>query len=485
MKLSEIVTLPKQSYHLVAIGVLLLVALTPVLDRSYEAAAAFSVLIFLALLVLLIRYKTVLLFFLAFTIPLSVSAELVPGAQLSLPAELLALLLSFYLVIKIILGFRPQTSFLRHPLTLVIVLDLAWLLVSSVCSEMPLVSFKRFFIRTVFAVGFYYFIWEITKLDLKNAKRIIFLQLGGLALIALYTLQLHARAGFIMVGSQLLARPFYFDHTIYGAALVFYVPFLISELQSQTKRSPKWLSLVFILIVTPAIFFSYSRAAWLSVLLAIILYFVISRKIGGRTVSAGLIILGLIFFLRIDQFKSLLNQTKEVSHTNNVSMHLKSVSNINTDASNKERINRWKCALRMFKDKPFSGFGPGTYQFFYGPYQLRHELTRISTFTGNKGHAHSEYLNYLSETGFPGLLIFLTLVFFSFRTAFSIIRKHPEQRLLVAGLICGLTTYYIHAFFNGFLEFDKIAFPFYSSMAVLTCLDLAAAQVSSSPASAT
>ena len=33
----------------------------------------------------------------------------------------------------------------------------------------------------------------------------------------------------------------------------------------------------------------------------------------------------------------------------------------------------------MWQDKPFFGFGPGTYQFEYGPYQRSYEKTRIST----------------------------------------------------------------------------------------------------------
>ncbi|MCK7541556.1 MAG: hypothetical protein MZV63_67070 [Marinilabiliales bacterium] len=37
--------------------------------------------------------------------------------------------------------------------------------------------------------------------------------------------------------------------------------------------------------------------------------------------------------------------------------HLRSASNISTDQSNLERINRWKCALRMFAEKPLCGMG--------------------------------------------------------------------------------------------------------------------------------
>ena len=94
--------------------------------------------------------------------------------------------------------------------------------------------------------------------------------------------------------------------------------------------------------------------------------------------------------------------------------HIESMSNVTTDASNLERINRWKSAIRLFQERPHLGWGPGTYQFHYAPYQNYYEKTVISTNAGDMGNAHSEYLSALSETGWPGLfifLLFLTTVF--------------------------------------------------------------------------
>ena len=88
------------------------------------------------------------------------------------------------------------------------------------------------------------------------------------------------------------------------------------------------------------------------------------------------------------------------------------MSNISTDASNLERLNRWSCALQMFQEKPFLGFGPGTYQFLYAPYQKSSMKTVISTNFGEKGNAHSEYLGPLSEQGFLGAIFVFVLVLF-------------------------------------------------------------------------
>ncbi len=55
------------------------------------------------------------------------------------------------------------------------------------------------------------------------------------------------------------------------------------------------------------------------------------------------------------------------------------MTNISSDASNLERINRWDCAISMFKERPFFGYGPGTYMFQYAKYQLKKNRTIIST----------------------------------------------------------------------------------------------------------
>ena len=66
----------------------------------------------------------------------------------------------------------------------------------------------------------------------------------------------------------------------------------------------------------------------------------------------------------------------------------------------------------MWEDKPWLGWGPGTYMFKYAPYQLSYQLTIISTNFGTNGNAHSEYLGPLAEQGIVGLLIVVSFVLF-------------------------------------------------------------------------
>ena len=150
------------------------------------------------------------------------------------------------------------------------------------------------------------------------------------------------------------------------------------------------------------------------------------------------------------------------------------MSNITTDASNLERINRWSCAIRMFEDKPVFGFGPGTYMFQYASYQLNKDRTIISTNAGDGGNAHSEYLGPLAESGVLGLLTFLLVIIVVIYTGVNAYTRIQDRRLkqLVLGALLGLITYYIHGFLNNFLDTDKLSVPFWGFTAIIVAVDI-------------
>jgi putative inorganic carbon (HCO3(-)) transporter len=455
-------------------GIILLFFMNYFKDLDWELRFVLTLLSVLTMVILVLSYKQFLLFGLSFAIPLSVPFS-INGSSISLPAELICVFLSGFLLVKIILGTRPEPAFLKHPITLLILADLGWILFSSIFSQMPEASFKRLIIRSCYYITFYYFYAELFRQDPGNIKRLFTVHVIGFLFPIIYAMINHAMLGFETVGSQQISAPFYFDHTIYGACLVFFIPFLLhysfrEASPSKEKNGYRVLLAVFII----ATLLSYSRAAWLSGIIALTVAFCLKYKIRFNYLAALAVILVAALAMNQQRIATFFKENKETSHSNDVSMHFKSISNVNTDASNKERINRWKCALRMFADKPLTGFGPGTYQFFYGQYQRREDMTRISTYNGTKGHAHSEYLNYLSETGLIGCLIFVTLIVtVIIKGRYLVLKsKYEETRHVALYLLAGLITFFIHAFFNGFLEFDKMAMPVFASYAAITSLNL-------------
>jgi O-antigen ligase len=157
--------------------------------------------------------------------------------------------------------------------------------------------------------------------------------------------------------------------------------------------------------------------------------------------------------------------------------HLESISNVRSDASNLERLNRWASGLRMFSERPWLGWGPGTYMLQYAPFQNPYQKTIISTNNADVGGIHSEYFGPLVESGIPGFLFFAGIVLTSLQRGMSLWYrlKDAEQqrdRLILLCAMLGLVTYYTHGFLNNYLDMDKTALLFWSGLALITAMDV-------------
>jgi O-antigen ligase len=226
-------------------------------------------------------------------------------------------------------------------------------------------------------------------------------------------------------------------------------------------------------IFVAATIFSYTRAAWVSIMGAagVFIVFLFRIKLSYLVILGGIVIAFL--FSQRTEIQIQLEQNRQDS-SKDLMEHVKSISNVATDASNLERLNRWSCAWRMFKEKPIFGWGPGTYMFNYAPFQLEREKTIISTNAATLGNAHSEYIGPLAESGILGTITFLGIVITTIITGFkNWIRKgNRTTRILSLSILLGLVTYYLHGVLNNFLDTDKASVLFWGFTAIIVTIDL-------------
>ena len=269
-------------------------------------------------------------------------------------------------------------------------------------------------------------------------------------------------------------KPFYNDHTAYGCAIALFIPAAFYFIFSRNSRGWArilWMALFALLLI--GLFFSYCRAAWISVIVAIGVYVAIrmGMKIKWMVLLAGLCVGG--FFAYQSELLYKLSKNHQDS-SYDISGQIQSISNISTDASNLERLNRWASAMRIFKEDPILGCGPGTYQFVYGSYQRSYQLSTISTNSGNLGNAHSEYIGPMTEQGIPGVLFVVAIFFATFATGVRLYRTSNDKTTanLALAFTLSLLTYYVHGVFNDFLDTDKLSVPFWAFTAVIVALDI-------------
>ena len=243
----------------------------------------------------------------------------------------------------------------------------------------------------------------------------------------MYTVINHASYDFGEQEGHWVMWPFFKDHTIYGAIIAMALPLAIGLLfLNNTISFSKCLYGVIILVILIGLYFSYTRAAWLSVVGAIFVFLFLKYKVKFKYLFTTAICMLAIIFISWDKIQMELKRNKFEHTTEEFSERIQSAANVSTDASNLERINRWECAIEMFKERPVFGFGPGTYAFEYARYQKPESLTIISTNFGNMGNAHSEYLSALSETGIIGFFSFILVVVVIFYRSIKLYLKTKE-----------------------------------------------------------
>ncbi len=452
------------------ISILFIILNSILIIKEYYWGAVIPVALLFALL-FIFSLDTIILLIVFFT-PLAINVQdFNLGFGVSLPTEPLmaAVLILFFL--KIIFKNDYDYKLVKHPLSIAIIINLLWILICSFTSELPLVSVKFFIARLWFVIPFY-FLGIILFRNPKNIDRFIWLYLISLSGVIVYTIVHHALWGFSEQAGHWVMSPFYNDHTAYGAALALFIPVTISYLfVDNIKKSVKFFVFLTITLLFIAVILSYSRAAWLSLAGALGVFVLIYFKIKFRYVFLSFAGVLIIFFTFQNQLLNKLEKNKQDSSSDFLE-HIESMANISSDASNLERLNRWSAALRMFEERPFWGWGPGTYQFIYAPFQTSREKTIISTNAGDLGNAHSEYIGPLSESGILGLLSFLGIaicgLIIAFRNNKYLINNN--LRYINLGVTLGLITYLLHGFLNNFLDTDKASVPFWGFWAIIVAI---------------
>ncbi len=411
----------------------------------------------------------------AFFTPLSINIEeFTESFGLFIPSEPLLFGLMVYL--SALQLHRPflNRALLKHPIMLLVYAYILWMFFTCLTSSSIIVSLKyllaRLWIMIPMLVFGPYFFQDI-------GKRKLFLWLFTVAtsIAVIYTLIHHAQYQFAEKPGHWVMFPFFKDHTIYGAIVALVLPFAVGLYYLENRNLLlRVVLMLLIAVLLLGLVFSYTRAAWLSVFAAVGLCFLVYFRVKLYLLSIGLLLVIFTVFWNWSNIQMELERNKQEHTTENIDERLQSATNVSTDASNLERINRWDCAISMFRERPLVGFGPGTYMFEYARFQDPENLTIISTNFGNLGNAHSEYLGALSEMGLPGAVLFISLVLVIFVVNIQLYYNWPTEdkanRILLMTFLFSFTTYFTHGFLNNYLDTDKAAVPIWGMAAMLVIM---------------
>jgi len=409
-----------------------------------------------------------------FLTPLAINLQnLEGGLGLSLPTEPIIFGIMLVFIFKQLHKATIDSSILKHPITIAIIINLLWIFITAITSQLPLVSFKFLIARLWFVIVFYFLGTQIFR-NFSNIKRFSWIYIIAFTAIIIYTLYSHSLVGFDEQIANYIMSPFYNDHTVYGAMLAMFLPFIIYfTFNKKYPASIKFGAFLLLIVYIIALIFSYTRAAWVSLAVALIAYIILLLRIKFSTLMILASAFATVLLIYRTEIVMKLEKNRQDA-SQDFDKHIQSISNISTDASNLERLNRWNAAFRMFEERPLLGWGPGTYAFVYAPFQHSNEKTIISTNMGDRGNAHSEYIGPLCESGVLGLLSFVAIIICVLATGFRLYYTIQDKELkkLVLVILLGFITYIVHGGLNNFLDTDKASVPFWGFVAMLVAIDI-------------
>lgn len=420
----------------------------------------------------------ILFLILAFTVPTSATLEMLHiynplGFEVALPSEPILIALLAVSMYKITFYFDRFKALFKHQVFLGILFYITTIVFTTITSTMHVVSVKFLLSRMWLMIPCIVFGFLMFK-DKKNYYRFVALLSASASIVCLYSVLNLASKGFELQAAHFVMQPFYKDHTVYGASITlvgFLSFFNITNKEISAGMRAFFLGTTIIIVI--GIIFSYTRAAWISIVGAILVYIVMRLRISFKLLMISGVSLVLFLFTFSDQILSSLNKNDQDS-SGNFTEHISSMSNISTDASNLERLNRWYCAVNLWQDYPIIGSGPGTYQFLYAPYQKKFTRSLISTNDGDGGNAHSEFLGAMSDSGIIGLLGIVVMLYITLRYAIRLYHKVDSEtdRNTIMGITLALISYFMHGVLNNYLDAEKCAIPIWIGITMLISIGI-------------
>jgi O-antigen ligase len=185
--------------------------------------------------------------------------------------------------------------------------------------------------------------------------------------------------------------------SVWALALLAYAP----------TRQLRWATLCLAAVALTGLFFTFSRGAWLALLVGGSLVVVLlrpSRRIRALGWLMPLIVVAAASVVVLNSMS-----TRQVANPLAAGLNrLTSIGQYRNDVSSRYRVAEWNAALEEIKERPLTGIGLGTSVRFWSPMFSPASNAYGSTFT--TFYIHNSYLWFALKIGLVGAFVFFALI---------------------------------------------------------------------------
>ena len=429
------------------------------------------VLIFGFLLLYNLEWPFLLLFFM---VPLSWEQEFSNGFGTDLPTEPLMVLLMGVAIIFYLKNLkRIHSKVLMHGVTLLLLTHYAWTWVATIFSQNTFVSVK-FCLAKTWYIATFFFLGVILLRHPGFLRKLSKVVLAPLVVVTCIILYRHSQQGFSFEAANFVMAPFFRNHVNSAALMSVFFPFVLYLLLTTKNFLNRVYYILSIIILLAGIYFSYTRAAHISVILSFaiipILHFrLVKLSIGVSIIATMIAVTALVNDNEYLEYAPEFEKT--ISHS--TFDDLVAATYEGRDISTMERVYRWVAAFHMYEDRPLMGYGPGNFYNFY----KAHTVTMFRTYVSDnpeRSGVHCYYLMVLVEQGLIGLIIFFLLISYALLKLENLFHRANSFRelLLISTLAMSFTIIILFQLINDLIETDKIGPFFFLILAGIVVLDL-------------
>jgi O-antigen ligase/Tfp pilus assembly protein PilF len=351
-------------------------------------------------------------------------------------------LMAFFMGI-ITLVYKEQIE-LNH-ITLTFSLFILWSFVSLIWSISPI----RTIIEGIQLISFLLIYLLTKKLSLEGLDKLIKILLlvtGGIALIGILEY-------LFVSGSRIHAT--FTNPNPFGIFMV--MMFLMNLAMSLRSKSKGYM--IFSILFLSAVFLSGSRASMGALAVALLIpFFGIKRPDLKSSIIRFVIIFVFAFvFSQIALYASVYIRENVFVDKSILESITRSSSFVTS--SLKGRLEFWRVAFDLFKDRPFLGYGNGT---FFSAYYIEYGMNEwYSRFT------HNHYLQVAAELGAVGVGLFLLFLWTSFKGVIHN-AKQSEKPIFFWGMVAGLIAFLLHIGVDFTWNFPAVTMLFFFFLGVTT-----------------